>query len=134
MDDKENPPSELPTESERPVDAIFVSEPGDKSERGSDSGVSSTIVTARLVTEAPVNAEVDSPQVNLAARGGAVASVVLGAWSIIGATVTSYSIINAFLGLALGCWGMSSNVRWPWLGIALSIAGIVFCAVAAVGG
>lgn len=131
----ENPPSEPLGESERPVEATFVPNPNqeDESERHGDRGASSTIVTAQLVLEDSGNGGVELRQPNLAATGGAIASVVLGAWSIIGATVTAYSVINAFLGLALGCWGVSSGVRWPWLGIALSIVGIVSCAVVAAG-
>lgn len=64
---------------------------------------------------------------NVAAVGGAVSSLVLGIWSIVGSFVTSLSVINAVLGLILGAWGLSSNKhRIAGIGICLCLAGIVF--------
>ena len=139
MVSNENPSSEKPTDSASPVDGILVSEQEGGGDPDSALGNESTLVTAELVDESPVAAlpavksDDNLLQANLAANGGAVASVVLGAMSIIGASVTSYSVINALLGLMLGLWGMSSNVRWPWLGLMLSLVGIFACLIAATG-
>ena len=129
MVDKENPASQPASDTNRPVDGILVPERDDQGDQGNGSSEPSDIVTAELVERKPVLIQPAFSPTNLAARGGAVASVVLGAWSILGAMITSYSVVNALLGLALGSWGMSSNIRWAWLGIALSLAGIVFCAI-----
>ena len=139
MVSNENPSSEKPTDSASPVDGILVSEQEGGDDPDSVLGNESTVVTAELVDESPVAALLSTKsddnllQANLAAQGGAVASVVLGLMSIIGASVTSYSVINALLGLMLGLWGMSSNVRWPWLGLMLSLVGIFACLIAATG-
>lgn len=66
---------------------------------------------------------------NFSARGGAVASIGLGVYSVIGGYFTPLAMINSFLGLVLGLWGLSSKKRrWAtigmvicWLGIGVSI-------------
>lgn len=64
---------------------------------------------------------------NVAAVGGAVSSLVLGIWSIIGSFITTLSVINAFLGLLLGVWGFSSSKRWmAKIGTLLCLVGIFF--------
>ena len=133
MVDKENPSSESSPEPDGPIEAIYLPDSSAADEKHPDVDTSSDIVTAILVDDAPPIPAKFNPQ-NLAARGCLVASVVLGAWSIIGAWITAYSVINAMLGLALGFWGLSSNVRWPWLGVALSMAGILVCTIAAAAG
>ena len=68
------------------------------------------------------------PLENVAAKGGAVGSLVLGAWSIIGSFITPFSFINAILGLMLGLWGMSSNQpRLAFIGLGLSTVGLLCC-------
>jgi len=131
MNDNENPSSMPPSDSTSPVEGILVT--GHEGERGQDDASSSesAVVTAQLVEEA--SAEI-APPVNLAARGGAIASIVLGAWSIVGAAITGYSFINALLGLVLGFWGMTSDVRWPWLGLILSLVGLFACVIASAAG
>jgi len=63
---------------------------------------------------------------NVAAVGGAVAAVVLGIFSIFGAMITSFSILNAIIGIGLGCWGKSSPRRdLARIGIFLCVAAIV---------
>jgi hypothetical protein len=63
---------------------------------------------------------------NVAAIGGAVAAVVLGAWSIIGSLITTWSIINCILGIPLGIWGLTSpRRRWATVGIALCVIGFL---------
>ena len=122
MVSNENPSSEKPTDSASPVDGILVSEQEGGGDPDSALGNESTLVTAELVDESPVAAlpavksDDNLLQANLAAQGGAVASVVLGAMSIIGASVTSYSVINGLLGLMLGLWGMSSTRLFPFVG------------------
>jgi hypothetical protein len=62
---------------------------------------------------------------NMAANGGAVGSFVLGLWCLAGSLVTNWSIINGFLGLLLGLWGLSSRKRrLAWIGITLCVVGI----------
>lgn len=69
---------------------------------------------------------VDSKQRELQTKGGAVAGVLLAALSIAGAFLTSYSLINAFIGLALSVWGLSSGAnRLATTGVFLSIIGMI---------
>ncbi len=59
---------------------------------------------------------------NVSAIGGAVGALVLGFWSLIGAFITNWSIINAVLGLLLGFWGLTSYRRkMAWVGIVLCL-------------
>jgi len=65
-------------------------------------------------------------QKRLQTKGGAVAGVLLGTLSIVGAFLTSYSLINAFLGLVLSTWGMGSGAnRLASAGVVLSIIGLI---------
>lgn len=75
----------------------------------------------------PIAAEpVDPKQRKLQSKGGAVGGVLLATLSIAGAFLTSYSLINAFLGLALSAWGLSSDARrLATAGVFLSIIGLV---------
>lgn len=69
---------------------------------------------------------VDSKQRELRTKGGAVAGVLLGSLSIAGAFLTGYSLINAFLGLVLSAWGLSSNAsKLARGGLILSIIGAI---------
>ena len=69
---------------------------------------------------------VDPKQRELQSKGGAVAGVLLGTLSIVGAFLTSYSLINAFLGLALSAWGLNSSAKkLAKAGLALSILGLI---------
>jgi len=133
MNDNENPSSMPPSDSTSPVERILVT--GHEGERGQGDAPNdgSSVVMAELVEEAPVEPVQVFPEVNLAARGGAIASIVLGVWSIVGAAITGYSFINALLGLMLGFWGMTSDVRWPWLGVVLSLVGLLACVIAGAG-
>ncbi len=84
------------------------------------------MLNSRLQTTPPMPSEMD----NVAAVGGAVAALVLGAWSLLGAFVTPWSIINAVLGIVLGIWGISSRRRrLAWIGIMLCLASAIFCLV-----
>lgn len=60
---------------------------------------------------------------NIAANGGAVGAMVLGSWALVGSFITSWSVVNALLGLMLGLWGLSSRKR-RW-----AVVGMVLCAV-----
>ncbi|HMP80269.1 MAG TPA: hypothetical protein PKD54_12515 [Pirellulaceae bacterium] len=62
---------------------------------------------------------------NLAARGGAWASLFLGVWSLAGAWMTPWSAVNGLLGVCLGGWGLKS-ARWRIAigGIVLSLLGV----------
>jgi len=134
MNDNENPSSMPPSDSTSPVEGILVTGHKGEHDQGDASNDGSSVVMAELVEEAPVEPVQVFPEVNLAARGGAIASVVLGTWSIVGASITGYSFINALLGLVLGFWGMTSGVRWPWLGVALSLVGLLACVIASAAG
>lgn len=69
---------------------------------------------------------VDPKQRKLQTKGGAVGGVLLAVLSIVGAFLTSYSLINAFIGLALSAWGMGSDARrLASAGVVLSIVGII---------
>lgn len=65
---------------------------------------------------------------NVAAKGGAVAALVLGCLSVFGAFVTQWSLFNAVIGIMLGLWGLSSNMfRTAVVGIVLCGLGLVLC-------
>ena len=85
--------------------------------------VGSGIEMAELVSPPPLGSLPPAFE-NLAAIGGAVGSLVLGVWSILGSLLTPYAAINSGLGLILGAWGMTSKKKkLAMLGIVLSIAG-----------
>ena len=60
---------------------------------------------------------------NMAAIGGSVGALLLGIWSIVGATITPYSAINAVIGILMGCWGITSKRK------KMAIIGMVLCLV-----
>ena len=63
---------------------------------------------------------------NMAAKGGAYGSLVLGIWASLGSLLTPWSAINGVLGLLLGVWGLTSHhQKISWIGIILSLLGIV---------
>ena len=65
---------------------------------------------------------------SVAANGGAVASVVLGIWSILGSLFSTLSIINSIMGIALGMWGLTSRKQFVAVtGIMLCLVGIMAC-------
>lgn len=65
---------------------------------------------------------------SVAANGGAVASITLGIWSILGAFFSSLSIINSLLGVCLGMWGLTSRKKkTAMFGILLCLMGIAAC-------
>ena len=65
---------------------------------------------------------------NVAAKGGAVGALVLGCLAVFGAFITQWSLFNAVVGLALGLWGLSSNMpRTAILGIVLCGIGFLLC-------
>lgn len=71
-----------------------------------------------------------SPMANLSAKGGAVGAVVLGVLSFMGSFITSYAILNSFLGLALGLWGLRSNhPRMATIGMAICLISAFLCAL-----
>jgi len=71
-----------------------------------------------------------SPMANLSAKGGAVGAVVLGGLSFFGSFITSYAILNSFMGLALGLWGLRSNHRrMAIVGMAICVLSAFFCAL-----
>ena len=61
---------------------------------------------------------------NLAANGGAVTALALGAFAMIGACFSDISAFNALLGLCFGAWGARSNLK------RLNAIGMTFCIVA----
>lgn len=60
---------------------------------------------------------------NLAAVGGAVGALLLGIWSIVGATISPYASINAAVGILMGFWGISSPRK------KMAIIGMVLCLI-----
>ncbi len=102
-------------------------------------------VAAEVVTAAPVVAydpmillppqparEIlePSPMENLAATGGAVGAIVLGVLAFVGSFISSYAILNSFLGLAMGLWGLRSNHRrMASIGMLLCLISAFFCVV-----
>lgn len=65
---------------------------------------------------------------NLAAKGGSVGALVLGVLSFAGSFITSYAILNSFIGIAMGLWGLRSNHRrLALVGLALCLTSAFFC-------
>lgn len=62
---------------------------------------------------------------SIAANGGAIASVVLGSWSVFGALFTVFSIVNSFSGMVLGAWGLTSRKK------GLAVLGLILCVIGA---
>ncbi len=80
----------------------------------------------RLRRDSPT-VDVASEFQNMSAVGGAVGSLVLGIWSIIGAMLTPFSAINAFVALGLGLWGLNSRrSSLAMAGIVLALLGVFF--------
>lgn len=64
---------------------------------------------------------------NVAAIGGAMASVLLGVLSMAGAWLTPWSMVNAIMGIAFGVWGFASPRKGLALaGILTSLLGILW--------
>ncbi len=64
---------------------------------------------------------------NVAAIGGAMASVFLGILSIVGALLTPWSLVNAGMGIAFGLWGFASPRKGlAMAGILASLLGIAW--------
>lgn len=67
---------------------------------------------------------------NLAAKGGAIGAMVLGVLSFVGSFITSYAILNSFLGILLGLWGLRSNhQKMAMLGMLICLISAFFCVV-----
>ena len=117
--------SESPVEPIKPADSSDVVEPivvasYDESE-------------PEQPPQAPAKAYLENHQLpaqfqNVAAKGGAVAAIVLGCLAIFGAFVTQWSIFNALIGLPLGLWGLKSNLfRTAMAGICFCVIGLLLC-------
>ena len=94
--------------------------------------VEAEVVDERSYMDAPPRAyavaagPVNFNQRKLQTKGGAVGGAILGALSIMGAFLTSYSSINAFVGLVLSVWGLNSGSnRLATAGLVLSLIGLV---------
>ena len=91
-----------------------------------DDGIPIFDSQLRFTPPPPIPEDLD----NVSAVGGAVAALVLGAWSIVGSFVTPWSMVNSCLGLLLGLWGMSSrHRRWAIVGMALCLIGLLMAGV-----
>ena len=65
---------------------------------------------------------------NVAAKGGAVAALVLGLLAVFGAFITQWSLFNAVIGMVLGLWGLGSSMpRTAVVGILLCGIGFFLC-------
>lgn len=103
--------------NEEPVKAVAAAAP--------TIGYSPSILTP---SKAAVYQPPPSQMANLAAKGGAVGAIVLGALSFVGSFITSYAILNSFMGVALGLWGLKSNHRrMALIGILLCLVSAFFC-------
>ena len=96
---------------------------------GSEKSFLNVPPRAYAVPAGPVNFN----QGKLQTKGGAVGGVLLGALSIAGSFLTIYSVINAFIGLALSLWGLNSGERkLAQIGMVLSGIGMVLSFILAV--
>jgi predicted phage tail protein len=114
--------------------AVPVSQPSDSPANGQGPEVAYHPVAVATVVSAPNGYPTHTASVprleNLAAKGGAVAAIVLGALAFAGSFVTSYSVINAILGAALGMWGLrSGQKKLATIGIVLCVISAFFCVV-----
>ena len=136
MNDETN--EEQPEQQET---AEFVAELVDESpepELVSEEVVPASIVTPTVAYDPsvllpPVKRRENPPPsqiASLAAKGGAVGAIVLGALSFFGSFITSYAILNSLMGLMLGLWGLNSNHRrMATIGIVICLLSGFFCVV-----
>lgn len=100
-------------------------------DQGADSrdADESAPVVAQLVGQPTVPIDGLPPDFqNIAANGGAIGAVILGAWAIVGGLVTPFSLINAGLAVLLGIWGLwSPRRKLAITGIVLAMAATVIC-------
>lgn len=60
-----------------------------------------------------------------AAKGGAIGSITLGVMALLGAMISSASVVTGLLGILLGLWGLTSKyVLLAAIGLGLSLVGI----------
>jgi hypothetical protein len=60
-----------------------------------------------------------------AAKGGAIGSITLGVMAVLGAMISSASVVTGLLGILLGLWGLTSKyVLLAAIGLGLSLVGI----------
>ena len=80
-----------------------------------------------LLDTVPVG-DVELFRMNQAANGGAINSVILGTFTIVGAFLTPWSLLNGCLGIFMGMWGLTSiKKKTAGLGILLCFVGLVLC-------
>lgn len=110
-------------DSESPIDPVEANDSSEAVEPVEVARYAEPIQAAKVVAEVAPEANHELPPQfrNVAAKGGAVAAIVLGSLSVFGAFVTQWSLFNAFIGLLLGLWGLNSPLRKT------SVAGICFC-------
>lgn len=118
-------------------DPTATSENGTDPDLNADSAVAATSASAPAVAYSPSILSPPkptsyqpppSPMANLAAKGGSVGAIVLGVLSFAGSFITSYAILNSFIGVALGLWGLRSNHRrMALIGILLCLISAFFC-------
>ena len=86
----------------------------------------SVLVPVQTVAQKPPPSQFE----NLAAKGGAIGAIVLGVLSFVGSFITSYAILNSFMGVLLGLWGLRSNhQKTALIGILLCLISAFFCVV-----
>lgn len=143
----ESPKLDLPQPSEDVVLAEIVQPATEGYERDSGSvsqngSLAPNVATATVVNAFSIDDEKEKsfrnfnsqplgPRLeNLAAKGGAVAAIVLAVLAMAGSFVTSWSIINAGMGLACGIWGLrSQHKKMAGIGILLCLIAAFLCAV-----
>ena len=114
------------TSNSMPLVSKLVGEPPESPEPphvdNKDESRSAPVVTATLSQSSPAPIAIELQ--NIAANGGAVGAVVLGAWSILCSLITPFSIINTFMAIGLGAYGLTSMKKtWAIIGIALGLVG-----------
>jgi len=135
-DDIADPGGTASNDSSKQTNDIGESTPSSEGHPASGVGASDPSITVATMVSSEGRSEIiEATEVfakpremppniqNLAAVGGAVGALLLGIWSIVGATISPYASINAAVGILMGFWGISSPRK------KMAIIGLVLCMI-----
>lgn len=127
--------AEVVQDGPQKANAIIQAEPVTTKQIAGNDDINSctSSTTSPPVATFPLAAAENFDRYRLQLKGGAVGGVLLGGLSIVGAFLTGYSTINAVMGFALSLSGLgSSSPRLAFVGVVLSVVGVVLSSVLAV--
>ena len=117
-------------DSESPIEPVEIDDSSQAVEPILVASYDETEQQPEVPAQAPLEVSHQLPAQfqNVAAKGGAVGSIVLGCLTIFGVFVTQWSLFNAIVGLLLGLWGLKSTLfRTAVAGICFCLIGLVLC-------